>query len=148
MVHKSILWPDFSPTWPNTGPAGTIEPFSTMGPWPIPTINTALLLTSGLTLTIAHHAIKDNNRGKLKLWLAATIALGVLQSTTLITVARSGALFGTNASSSCSCVYCCHAAECSTSVAQALTTAIVAVIVGVVWVCGLVRISRDRTVDA
>ena len=78
MVHKSILWPDFSPTWPNTGPAGTIEPFSTMGPWPIPTINTALLLTSGLTLTIAHHAIKENHRAKLKLWLAATIALGVL----------------------------------------------------------------------
>jgi preprotein translocase subunit SecY len=31
-----------------------------------------------------------------------TIALGVLQSTTLITVARSGALFGTSASSECS----------------------------------------------
>lgn len=75
--HKSILWPDFSPTWPGTGPAGTIEPFSTMGPWPIPTINTALLLASGATLTIAHHAMKENHRGKLKLWLAITILLGV-----------------------------------------------------------------------
>ena len=75
--HKSILWPDFNPAWPNAGPAGTVEPFSTMGPWPIPTINTALLLTSGLTLTIAHHALKEGHRAKLKLWLALTILLGV-----------------------------------------------------------------------
>ena len=44
-------------------PAGIIEPFQTMGPWPIPTINTALLLTSGVTLTIAHHALLANHRG-------------------------------------------------------------------------------------
>ena len=37
--------------------AASIEPFRTMGPWPIPTINTALLLSSGVTLTIAHHAL-------------------------------------------------------------------------------------------
>ena len=34
-------------------PADTIAPFHTMGPWPIPTLNTAILLTSGVTLTIA-----------------------------------------------------------------------------------------------
>ena len=76
--HKQFLWPNFGANWPNLGPAGTIERFATIGPWPIPTINTALLLTSGVTLTIAHHALKDNKRGSLIFWLAATIALGAI----------------------------------------------------------------------
>ncbi|NBW44081.1 MAG: cytochrome c oxidase subunit 3 [Betaproteobacteria bacterium] len=76
--HRAILWPDFAGNWPNSGPAGTIESFRTMGPWPIPTINTALLLTSGVTLTIAHHALKEGNRGLVKLWLAATVILGTV----------------------------------------------------------------------
>ena len=74
--HKQFLWPDFGASWPNTGPAGTIEPFQTIGPWPIPTINTALLLTSGVTLTIAHHALKDGERGKTIFWMFITVALG------------------------------------------------------------------------
>ncbi len=76
--HKTVLWPDFQANWPNAGPAGIVEPFQTMGPWPIPTINTLLLLTSGVTLTIAHHALKDNRRGALKFWMFATIGLGFL----------------------------------------------------------------------
>ena len=75
--HK-ILWPDFGAQWGNAGPAGTIEQFKTMGPFPIPTINTALLLTSGVTLTIAHHAIRSGERVKTALWLAATILLGAV----------------------------------------------------------------------
>ncbi|MDE2429338.1 MAG: cytochrome c oxidase subunit 3 [Burkholderiales bacterium] len=73
--HK-ILWPDFTAQWGNIGPAGTIEAFKTMGPFPIPTINTALLLTSGVTLTIAHHALRAGHRGKTAFWLLATILLG------------------------------------------------------------------------
>ena len=73
--HK-LLWPDFSPQWGNSGPAGTVEPFSVMGPFPIPTINTALLLTSGVTLTIAHHALKVGERGRTAFWLFATVVLG------------------------------------------------------------------------
>jgi cytochrome c oxidase subunit 3 len=76
--HKSILWPDFTAIWPNAGPAGTVEAFQTMGPWPIPTINTALLLTSGVTLTIAHHALKENRRGSAQFWLLATVLLGFI----------------------------------------------------------------------
>ena len=76
--HKQFLWPDFGANWPNLGPAGTVDTFQTIGPWPIPTINTALLLTSGLTLTIAHHALKDNKRGATAFWLAATVLLGVV----------------------------------------------------------------------
>jgi cytochrome c oxidase subunit 3 len=74
--HKAILWPDFAASWPNLGPAGTIEEFRTIGPWPIPTINTALLLTSGVTLTIAHHALKDNRRSATNFWMLVTILLG------------------------------------------------------------------------
>ena len=76
--HKSFLWPEYGATWPSTGPAGTIDSFQTIGPWPIPTINTALLLLSGVTLTIAHHALKDSKRGAVIFWMIVTIALGAL----------------------------------------------------------------------
>ena len=75
--HK-ILWPDFSANWGNTGPAGTIEKFQTMGPFWIPTINTALLLTSGVTLTISHHALRAGDRSKTALWLFITVVLGAV----------------------------------------------------------------------
>jgi cytochrome c oxidase subunit 3 len=79
MDHKSILWPDFQAVWgTGTGPAGIFEEFKTMGPFWIPTINTALLLASGVTLTIAHHALRDNNRQKLNIFLALTIILGFI----------------------------------------------------------------------
>ncbi|MFK7967369.1 MAG: cytochrome c oxidase subunit 3 [Burkholderiaceae bacterium] len=74
--HKALLWPDFAASWPNVGPAQVVEGFETMGPFWLPTINTILLLTSGLTLTIAHHALKDDARGKTMFWLAMTVLLG------------------------------------------------------------------------
>ena len=74
--HKQFLWPDFGAAWPNLGPANLVDPFQTIGPWPIPTINTSLLLLSGVTLTIAHHALKDNHRGRVIFWMFVTIALG------------------------------------------------------------------------
>jgi cytochrome c oxidase subunit 3 len=82
-LSNAILWPDFKAVWPSlqagvtASPAGTIEPFTTMGPWPIPTINTALLLTSGVTLTIAHHALIAGQRGKTIAWMWITVLLGV-----------------------------------------------------------------------
>jgi cytochrome c oxidase subunit 3 len=75
-LDNKLLWPAFTGQWGNAGPAGTIEAFRTMGPFPIPTINTALLLTSGVTLTIAHHALRAGHRGKTAFWLALTILLG------------------------------------------------------------------------
>ncbi len=75
-LDNKILWPDFSAHWGNTGPAGTVESFSTMGPFPIPTLNTALLLTSGVTLTLSHHALRAGHRARTAAWLLATIVLG------------------------------------------------------------------------
>ncbi|MFA7664989.1 MAG: cytochrome c oxidase subunit 3 [Burkholderiaceae bacterium] len=76
--HRSVLWPDFQAVWPNSGPGGVVDAFETIGPWPIPTINTLLLLTSGVTLTIAHHAMKDGRRGPLTFWLFLTVLLGAI----------------------------------------------------------------------
>ena len=81
-LNHQVLWPDFKAVWPSTGagftasPAGTVEPFQTMGPFWLPTINTALLLTSGVTLTIAHHALIANQRSKTIFWMWVTVALG------------------------------------------------------------------------
>ena len=75
--HK-MIWPDFAAHWGNVGPAGTVEEFGTMGPFPIPTINTALLLTSGVTLTIAHHALRAGHRIQTAIFLFATILLGAI----------------------------------------------------------------------
>ncbi len=74
--YSGILWPDFRAVWPNTGPQGSVEPFVTMTPFWLPTINTALLLTSGVTLTISHHALRESKRGAAMFWLFATVLLG------------------------------------------------------------------------
>ncbi|MES2089118.1 MAG: cytochrome c oxidase subunit 3 [Pseudomonadota bacterium] len=81
-MENALLWPDFKALWPSSfagataSPAGTVEAFHTMGPWPIPTINTALLLSSGATLTVAHHALLDDKRGKTIAFMWLTILLG------------------------------------------------------------------------
>jgi cytochrome c oxidase subunit 3 len=75
--HK-LLWPDFAAHWGTGGPGGVVDKFQTMGPFPVPTINTALLLTSGVTLTISHHALRVGDRSKTALWLFATILLGAI----------------------------------------------------------------------
>jgi cytochrome c oxidase subunit 3 len=75
--HSSFLWPDFTAQWPNTGPAqGVFESFQVMGPLWVPTINTALLLTSGVTLTIAHHHLREDKRSICIFWLGLTVLLG------------------------------------------------------------------------
>jgi cytochrome c oxidase subunit 3 len=56
--------------WPPKG----IETFD---PWHLPLLNTLILLTSGTTVTWAHHALLHNDRTGLKWGLACTIALGL-----------------------------------------------------------------------
>jgi cytochrome c oxidase subunit III len=82
--ENALLWPDFKAVWPTlaagatTSPAGIIEPFETMTPFWLPTINTALLLSSGVTLTIAHHAIQHDDRSKTIKYMWATVILGII----------------------------------------------------------------------
>jgi len=72
------LWDSVVLNWPTAGPGNTELDFRPMGPWPLPTINTLILLTSGVTITIAHHALKANDRMRLVLFMWATVALGAL----------------------------------------------------------------------
>ena len=73
-----LLYPGYENTWPTNGPAAVGGEYTTMGALGLPAINTAILLTSGVTITIAHHALKDNNRKLLASGLFATFALGFL----------------------------------------------------------------------
>jgi cytochrome c oxidase subunit 3 len=73
-----FLWKDYEPAWPTSGPATVGGAFETIPAFGIPAINTAILLSSGVTITIAHHALKAGNRGILKVFLAATFLLGFL----------------------------------------------------------------------
>jgi cytochrome c oxidase subunit III len=77
LESNALVWPEFTSHWPSAGP-NFAERFSPMAAWGIPAINTLLLLSSGVTVTIAHYALKENNRGLLNLFLFFTIALGVL----------------------------------------------------------------------
>jgi len=81
LATNEFLWPAFEATWPLLelpSSEGFDVPKATV-PWNgIPLLNTAILISSGVTLTIAHHALIDGNRGKLIRWLAATVILGII----------------------------------------------------------------------
>lgn len=76
VAHGVTLWPGFAGTWPSAGPKGAA--FTPMAAWGIPAINTALLLSSGATVTWAHWSLLQNRRRQLNLGLAATVLLGVV----------------------------------------------------------------------
>jgi len=95
-LENALLWPDFKAVWPSlaagvtASPADIIEPFTAMKPlavgggiWAtimgsLPTVNTALLLSSGVTITIAHHALIGGKRGRTIGFMWATVLLGVV----------------------------------------------------------------------
>ena len=102
--ENALLWEGFSGLWPSTAagiaagatgsPTGTVEPFLSMPPiapaavWAqgvlkgiwgsLPTVNTLLLLTSGVTLTIAHHALLKDQRSKTIKFMWVTVVLGIV----------------------------------------------------------------------
>ena len=75
-MTNALLWPGYSAGWPSNGPATIGGHFQTVGAWGLPLLNTLILLTSGVTITIAHHALKAGNRSQLLIWLGATVLLG------------------------------------------------------------------------
>jgi cytochrome c oxidase subunit III len=77
LESQQLIWPGFKPEWPVSGP-GIKEQFSPMGAWGIPAINTLILLSSGVTVTIAHWGLLKNNRSQLIWGLVATVGLGML----------------------------------------------------------------------
>jgi len=74
-----FLWPEFVASWPMSvmpDPSKWSVYEHIIEAWGVPAINTAILLTSGLTVTFAHWALKKGNRSGLCWWLFATVALG------------------------------------------------------------------------
>jgi len=69
-VHQVARDAFIGGVWPPKG----IETFD---PWHLPLLNTLILLTSGTTVTWAHHALLHNDRQGLKWGLICTIALGL-----------------------------------------------------------------------
>ena len=73
-----LLWPGYESTWPTNGPGVVGGNFEAMEPFGLPLINTAILLTSSVTVTIAHHSLIAGKRGTLTVFLAATFLLGFI----------------------------------------------------------------------
>ncbi len=80
MFSNFVLWPQYEGSWPTNGPAhvgGRADSsFNVIPAFSLPAVNTAILLTSGITVTIAHHALRAGKRGTLALFLALTFLLG------------------------------------------------------------------------
>tara|TARA_R110000868_G_scaffold124730_1_gene329515 strand:+ start:3023 stop:3901 length:879 start_codon:yes stop_codon:yes gene_type:complete len=79
MMTGQLLWPTFEATWPllkNPNPE-ILGPREVIQPWGLPLLNTAILLTSSFTITLAHHALKDNKRVKLIISTALTFILAI-----------------------------------------------------------------------
>ncbi|MEM7358533.1 MAG: cytochrome c oxidase subunit 3 [Pseudomonadota bacterium] len=92
LAETDILWPGFEASWPSSGPVGAEvmvggapnateimegTKYGLIDPMHLPLYNTLLLLSSSVTLTISHHALRANNRFQTILWLAITVGLGV-----------------------------------------------------------------------
>ena len=82
IFNNLLLWPEYTAAWPTNGPEalGPREDgsFETIPAFGLPAINTAILLLSGVTITIAHHALKEGNRRVLNIFLALTFLLGFI----------------------------------------------------------------------
>lgn len=77
----NMLWEGFEAQWPLINmpdPSQFRTPEYVFGPWGLALVNTLLLVSSSITLTFSHHALKKNHRKPAILWLAATLVLAVI----------------------------------------------------------------------
>src|SRR3546814_11071347 len=77
MATNLFLWNGFEAGWPSNGPANIGGAFQTIPAFSKPLVNTILLLSSGVTITLAHHALTAGKRIPTVLWMWATVAFGV-----------------------------------------------------------------------
>src|SRR3546814_1394371 len=75
-MTNALLWEGFSSAWPSAGPGQVGGHFQIIPAWGLPLLNTLILLTSGVTVTIAHHALKAGHRKQLMVFLGLTVLLG------------------------------------------------------------------------
>lgn len=76
VMTNALLWDGYSAAWPTNGPAQIGGHFQTIPAWGLPLVNTLILLSSGVTLTIAHHALKAGARTRTLVFLGLTVLLG------------------------------------------------------------------------
>jgi len=78
LTHQ-FLYDNYSGAWGADGGNGPMHvggAFSTVAPWGLPLLNTLILLTSSVTITVAHHALRAGHRGKILVFLGLTVLLG------------------------------------------------------------------------
>ncbi len=79
-ITHMTLWPAFKATWPllvNPDNKAFVGAHEGMGAWGLAAMNTLILLSSGVTITWAHWALKLEKRVQLAWGLAFTILLGI-----------------------------------------------------------------------
>ncbi|MSO88797.1 MAG: cytochrome c oxidase subunit 3 [Rhodospirillaceae bacterium] len=80
MFFAAFFWAFFNASLFPTEATGNQWPpqgVSVFNAWDIPFLNTLILLTSGATVTAAHHYILEGDRERTVLWLGLTILLGL-----------------------------------------------------------------------
>jgi cytochrome c oxidase subunit 3 len=78
LTHQ-FVWQGYEASWGANGGGGPQKiggSFQTIAAWGLPLLNTLILLSSGVTITIAHHALKAGHRKALLIGLGATVLLG------------------------------------------------------------------------
>jgi len=76
VMTNALLWDGYTNAWPTAGPGQVGGHFQTIAAWGLPLLNTLILLTSGVTVTIAHHALRAGHRKQLLVFLGMTVLLG------------------------------------------------------------------------
>jgi len=76
VMTNLLLYPDYEAAWPTHGPGELGGDFQTIPGFGLPLINTMILLTSGVTITLAHWALKKAQRTALIVWMLSTVVLG------------------------------------------------------------------------